>query len=251
MERRPGLPVHDAARRRKEEVDGLTDADTDQEAAVCWSRRSDASATRTHPPERTRYAAPEGSILRRYVDGTTIVAIVGLLTTGTVGLAAPLITRRAERERFEREIRQSKLEELRAVADEAALELLRAHDLLVEARIAVRNWAAATTDAAERGEPPPDDVDPLRAVAAFGDNNAEMLKTRMRLGLRLGSEDPIFLAYTSAAEVLQHAAVVINSIDLNSMDDSRAALEHLDELGSRGGERTARFLDASSVVLRP
>jgi hypothetical protein len=178
------------------------------------------------------------------VDATTVVALAGLASTAAVGLAAPLITRRADRERFDREIRQSKLDELRTVTERAALELLEAHDLKVKTMVAVRKWAAES-EVRERSE-----VEPFPEVAAFAAQIVSMLQTHYRLGLRLGSQDAIVLAYKEAAEPLQQTLMVLNALP----DDSRAVserLEELDSLGAKAGERTQRFLDACSAVFRP
>jgi hypothetical protein len=183
------------------------------------------------------------------VDATTVVALAGLGTTAAVGLAAPLITRRAERERFDREIRQSKLDELRTVTERAALELLEGHDLHVQAMGAIKKWAAVegTSDLSQARAAA---LDPYPQVAAFSAHVVAMLQARYRLALRLGSRDSIVVAYQEAVEPLEQTLAVLNAM---SDDPSvvRDRMEELDPLGAKAGERAGGFLDACSAVFRP
>lgn len=181
------------------------------------------------------------------MDATTVVALAGLGTTAAVGLAAPLITRRADRERFEREIRQSKLDELRTVTERAALELLEGHDLKVKAMIAVQKWAEES-EVRERSEARA--PEPYPDVAAFSAHTVEMLQTSYRLALRLGTQDPIVLAYKEAVDPLEQALEVFAAME-NDPQGVKEHLEKLDSLGAKTGGRTTKFLDACSAVFRP
>jgi hypothetical protein len=182
------------------------------------------------------------------VDGTTIVGVAGLVTTAAVGIATALIATRAEEDRFTRQARHARLDELRSVADQAAEQLLEAHDLFAQV-LRVLQTARA------HGEPiDPPDGQGGRSFPAEASRYAAlmitMLRTRERLSLRLGTDDPIAESYVEAMQPLAGALTFVNELERGAVitDDQVSAFEALsaDVMTSR-----QTFLDACSDAFRP
>jgi hypothetical protein len=124
------------------------------------------------------------------------VAIVSIVSGATVAIAVPFINAVLERQRLQWQGNQSRLDELRTVVDATLGEMVRANELLY--------------DLASPGYSRAPDAPPKRELALELTQRYESVKTLgTRIGLRVGSEDPIARAHGKVLSILANAEVIV------------------------------------------
>jgi hypothetical protein len=134
-----------------------------------------------------------------------VIALVSVLTSATVAICVPLLTTRIEARRWIRQIRVSRLDELRAVADSASVALAEAENVLLSTELAVeRARARAATPAAEAAA--------TAAVEQAAEATEAVQRALHRTAVRLGWRSPVTQLYATAHDVLTDELTLLDDV---------------------------------------
>jgi hypothetical protein len=155
------------------------------------------------------------------------VAIVSVLSTAIVAVAVPFINAKLETKRFRLQVAANRADELRDVLEDVASRAISCHQTLISIRTAVEREPPKAKERLEAGR------------QAYID----LWESEARVGVRLGTESPVYRTYSelvSALQVLAFASMPDEADQPGSDDRSQAA-------SVRAGKAMKAFLHAAAA----